>query len=350
MKKLAMIGCGNIGSYHLGHFLKYDDIDLAGFCDLIPERAEEFVRRAGSGRAFTDWREMYDQVQPDMVFICIPPYAHGDIELETIRRRIPMFVEKPVALDLDLARRIRDEVQKAHLITAVGFQCRYSNIVPPTQDFARRHEIAFVNCVRMGGIPDTPWWGDKKLSGGQIVEQTVHNFDMIRYIMGEPEQVFTMGTRGFVHDLPAGYDTDDLTTTTIRFKSGALGTVSTGCYATGGQCYDGTITFSADNARLNHYIIGKAQIFGETPEADQPGEGLVVKGDGSMRADGGEAIEIRDNGQAGDLCDRTFVDAVLTGDGSKILSPYADAVRTLEFVLACNRSMEEGRPVNIENR
>ena len=74
MKKLAMIGCGGIGNYHLGHFLKYDDIELAGFCDLIPEKAQAFVEKAGSGKAFTDWREMYDEIQPDMVFICIPPY------------------------------------------------------------------------------------------------------------------------------------------------------------------------------------------------------------------------------------------------------------------------------------
>ena len=349
MKKLVIIGCGGIGTYHLGHFLKYTDIDLAGFCDLIPERAQAFVEKAGTGKAFTDWREMYDEIQPDMVFICIPPYAHGEIEFETIKRGIPMFVEKPVALDLELARKIRDEIEKAGLITAVGFQCRYSNIVKETQEFCKRHQINFVNCLRMGGIPGTPWWKVKSLSGGQIVEQTVHNFDMIRYIMGEPTQVYTMGTRGFVQGVE-DYDTDDLTTTNIRFASGALGTVSTGCYATGGQCCDNTITFSAKDARLNHYIISKADIYGETPAAAQEGASEVIKGDGKMSADGGQAITIKDNGQAGDLCDRTFVDAVLTGDASKILSPYADAVKTLEFVLACNASMEADAPIKIENK
>ena len=349
MKKLVIIGCGGIGTYHLNHFLKYTDIDLAGFCDLIPERAQAFVEKAGTGKAFTDWREMYDEIQPDMVFICIPPYAHGEIEFETIKRGIPMFVEKPVALDLELARKIRDEVEKAGLITAVGFQCRYSNIVKDTQEFCKRHQINFVNCLRMGGIPGAPWWKVKSLSGGQIVEQTVHNFDMIRYIMGEPTQVYTMGTRGFVQGVE-DYDTDDLPTTTIRFASGALGTVSTGCYATGGQCCDNTITFSAKDARLNHYIISKADIYGEKPAAAQEGGSEVIKGDGKMSADGGEAVTIRDNGQAGALCDRTFVDAVLTGDASKILSPYADAVKTLEFVLACNASMEADAPIRIENR
>lgn len=347
MKKLAIIGCGGIGEYHLGHFLKYDDIDLAGFCDLIPERAQAFVEKAGKGKAFTDWREMYDEIQPDMVFICIPPYAHGEIEFETIRRGIPMFVEKPVALNLDLARRIRDEVEKAGLITAVGFQCRYAAIVDDTKAFVERHPIHFVNCFRMGGIPGTEWWKVKSLSGGQIVEQTVHNYDMVRYILGEPTEVYTLAARGFIKDVP-GYDTDDLTTTTVRFACGALGTLSTGCYATGGECCDNAITFSAPDARLNHYIIDKVQIFGEAPVEEAGSDSLVVKGDGTMSGGGG-AITIKNSNDAGTLCDRTFVDAVLTGDASKIRSPYADAVKTLEFVLACNQSIYEHRPIRIDN-
>ena len=99
---------------------------------------------------------------------------------ETIKRGIPMFVEKPVALDIELARKIRDEVEKAGLITAVGFQCRYSNIVKDTQEFVKRHTINFVNCFRMGGIPDTPWWKVKSLSGGQIVEQNIRRIDKNR--------------------------------------------------------------------------------------------------------------------------------------------------------------------------
>ena len=111
MKKLAMIGCGGIGRYHLGHFVNFKDIELAGFCDLLIERAEEFVQIAGSGKAYSDFVKMYDEVKPDMVFICIPPSTHGYIEFETIRRGIPFFVEKPVALDISLANAINDEIK-----------------------------------------------------------------------------------------------------------------------------------------------------------------------------------------------------------------------------------------------
>lgn len=166
MKKLAMVGCGGIGSYHLEHFLKYTDIELAGFCDLILERAEGFVQKAGSGQAFVDFREMYDTVKPDMLFICVPPTSHGDIEMEAIARGIPFFVEKPLALDLELGRKIRDAAEAKGLITASGFQCRYSNTIAPTVEFIQSHQIPFVECVRMSSIPDAPWWKVKSLSGG----------------------------------------------------------------------------------------------------------------------------------------------------------------------------------------
>ena len=89
MKKCAMIGCGGIGGYHLGHLVQFKDvIELAGFCDLIPEKAEKFCETAESGKAYTDYKTMYDEIKPDMVFICVPPDCHGEIEYETIRRGI----------------------------------------------------------------------------------------------------------------------------------------------------------------------------------------------------------------------------------------------------------------------
>jgi len=125
MKKLAIIGCGGIAEYHLEHFLCYTDVDLCAFCDPVPGKAEAFMKISGKGKAYTDYKVMLDEQNPDMVFICVPPYCHGEIEFELIKRRIHFFVEKPLALDLNLAQKIRDMAEDAGIITAAGFQCRY---------------------------------------------------------------------------------------------------------------------------------------------------------------------------------------------------------------------------------
>ena len=346
MKKLAMIGCGGIGSYHLEHFLKYDDIELAGFCDLILERAEAFAAKTG-GSAFTCFETMYDKIQPDMVFICIPPTEHGQIELETIRRGIPFFVEKPVALNMELARQIRDAAKKAGIITASGFQVRYSSLVEPTKQFIQDHEIVYVSCDRVGGVPDAPWWKKRATSGGQVVEQTIHQFDMIRYVYGEPETLFTLGTKGFVTHIE-GYDTEDLTTTVVKFKSGALATISSGCYANSGSACDSKLSFGARDSRVEMYLLEKLNVYGLNTNEKNKNASYVVEGDGKLDGSNAGVMIYKEEHDAGFICDRTFIDAVLSGDSSKIRSPYEDAVRSLAFTLACNESLDTGMPVNIK--
>ncbi|MBR4000475.1 MAG: Gfo/Idh/MocA family oxidoreductase [Clostridia bacterium] len=349
MKKLAIIGCGGIGSYHLGHFLGFKDIvELAGFCDLIPERAQSFVEKAGCGKAFTNYVEMYDEIQPDMVFICVPPYCHGEIEFETIKRGIHFFVEKPLALDLNLAREIRDAAEAKGLITASGFQCRYSNLVEPNVEFCKNNEIVFIDCTRIGGVPGVFWWRDKDLSGGQAVEQTIHQFDIIRYVFGEPEEVCSYATRGFVKEWD-NYNTDDCSVTIVKFKNGTIGTISTGDYATSGNSFDSKIIFSGRDKRAELKILGTFEVFGEAPAAPKEGEGgFVIKGDGALGAASKDTTLYRQDGDAGILCDRTFIEAVISGDGSGIRSSYRDAFKSVAFTMACNESMATGKPVKVE--
>lgn len=349
MKKLAVIGCGGIGTYHLDHFVKYDDVELVGFCDLIIERAEEFVKVAGQGRAFTCYKEMLDATVPDMVFVCVPPTEHGDIEFELIKRGIHLFVEKPIALDMGLAKKIRDAIEAAGLISAVGFQLRYDNLAGLAKEYVDGNEIIYVNCARVGGIPGTPWWKVKSLSGGQIVEQTIHQFDMIRYVFDEPDTVFTMGARGFVSGVE-GYDTDDVTSTVVKFKSGALATITTGCYADEGDAADSKLTFGGRSGRADLYAASKLELYGAAPasEASDAVSNTFIKGDGGLTQSFDGALTYKNEVDFGTICDRTFVDAVISGDKSKILSPYSDAVKSLAFTLACNESLDKNAPVKVD--
>ncbi len=350
MKKLALIGCGGIGSYHFSHFLQFKDIELAGFCDLIIGRAENFVKRAGSGKAYSYWRTMLDEVKPDMVFVCIPPTCHGVIEFELIRRSIPFFVEKPLALDPDLARELNRQVAEKKLIAASGFQCRYDNINDAAFNFLKQEKVLTVAASRVGGIPDVDWWRTKSTSGGQLVEQTIHQLDILRYFLGEPDTVYSVASRGYItQDECPGYLSDDLSTTLITFKSGVTATMMTGCYSLNGASWDSKMTFGGRSARMDYELCGSTTIYGIAPEdiaADVEG---TVKGDGTQRRNENEQ-GIRTNSciDYGTLCDRTFIDAAISGDGSKIRSPYADAYKTVMFALACNKSMETGLPVKVE--
>ena len=349
MKKLAMIGCGGIGGYHLDHFMRFDDIELVGFCDLISERAEGFVKRSGKGKAFTDFRKMYDETKPDMVCIGIPPYRHGELDFETVERGIHMFVEKPMSLDLGMAKELRDKIAAKKLITAVGFQCRYDNINDTARDFVKNNQIITVQSTRVGGLPEVDWWRVKSLSGGQLVEQTIHNVDIMLYLLGDVDSVYSVATRGFLtkSEWP-DYDADDVSTSIFNFKSGISATMMTGAYSLNGASWDSKLTLGTRQSRLDYFLLSHVSIYGLT-ESDIAEEiAGVVKGDGMQKRNENETgIRVSSNVDAGTLCDRTFVDAVISGDPSLIRSPYDNAYKTLAAVLACNESMETGLPVKV---
>ena len=99
---------------------------------------------------------------------------------------------------------------------------------------------------------------------------------------------------------------------------------------------------------MEHKILGTTVIYGEEPpKAAEGNDGFIVKGDGALTAAGG-ALEYRETHDAGVLCDRTFIEAVISGDGSKIRSSYRDAFKSVAFTIACNKSMETGMPVKVE--
>ena len=350
MKKLCLIGCGGIGREHLSNLLSLSDlVEVVGFCDYDEERALGCVRLAGCGRAYTDHRKMLDELTPDIVYICVPPYCHGEIERDVIERGIHFFVEKPVAIDMDTAISIRDAAEAKGLITAVGFQCRYSLIAEQAKSFCKCNEIVYVDCTRIGNVPSAFWWRDKELSGGQLVEQSIHQLDMIRYAMGEPDEVFSYNTRGFVKGV-TDYNTDDCSVTVVKFKNGAVGTVTSGCYSTGVDCFDSRIVFSSRDCRAELKITDKLTLVGWGTDMRKEDK-AAMRDAGKLSTVGERTLEFKDPEENSNLiCDRTFIEAVISGDGGKIRSSYSDAVNSLAFALACNRSMEAGAPCKVEIR
>jgi len=331
--------------------MQIDGFEFAGFCDLVINRAEYFAQKAKSGKTFTDFKRMYDEVSPDMVYICVPPYAHGEIEFEAIKRGIHMYVEKPVGLDMALVNKIRDKIRENDIISAVGFQCRYDNINAAALDYVKNNAVVIAQGSRIGGVPGAPWWNKKPLSGGQLVEQSIHQIDIARYLLGEADTVYSVARRGFIGDAESpGYDTDDATTSVVTFKNGVVFTFITGCHSLNGASWNSQIMLGSRSSRLEYRLLTDVTIYGliEQDLADEL-KG-TIKGDGTqLKSDAEKGIKIKNNVNVGVLCDREFVNACISGDGSKIKSPYADGAKSLALTLACNESMETGLPVKVRH-
>lgn len=320
--KIAMVGCGGICNFHLSHLVRFDDVEFVGFMDIRHERAVEKAEKAGEGKVYDDYVTMLDDSKPDALYICVPPDQHGQIEFEAIKRGIPFLVEKPMALDMELAYSIRDKAEEAGIVTAVGFQDRYLDIIAKTKELLEGRTVGLVDGAWLGGIPGVYWWPKYETSGGQIVEQNIHLFDMLRYLFGEPEKVYCAGARGIVER--EDYDLHDYSSAVITFKNNVIATLFTGCY-------------------LDRNVPNKNGLHIRCVDADIR---YILRQ--SVEIDTGNKTEIfRNEKDQGVTEDRTFLDAVKTDNPSLVKSPYADACKSLALTLACNQSINTGKEITL---
>lgn len=316
--KLGFVGTGGIANYHLNHLEQIPEALPVAFCDVNKERAEKAAEKFG-GRAYSDFRDMYDKEDLDAVYICLPPFAHNGQEEAAIERGWPIFVEKPIHLDLERAKKIAAMLEEKGLVSGVGFQDRYLEIIDRLKKELQAHKPGVIMGYWMGGMPGVPWWRVKAESGGQIVEQTIHIFDMARNLFGEVKRVFAVGSRGLMTDVP-NYDVEDASAVTLEFESGLIGTIFSACFLKVG-------------GKAGIDIFCKEAVF-EYAERTA----LTIRTPGRS-----ERIENRNN--YGMESDKAFIKAVMTGSPEGVRSPYADAVKSLAVTLAANESMETGQPV-----
>ena len=257
------------------------------------------------------------------MWVCVPPFAHGEAEIALLQRRIPFLVEKPIANSLDTARRILEQVERTGTLAGAAYMNRYRRSASRVREILAGDPPILVHGAWVGGTPRVAWWRVKAQSGGQIVEQTTHIFDLVRYLVGEPKTVYAQGTRGFVTDLP-NYDVEDASTVAIKFASGAVGNLMSCCASSAG----GGVHLNI--AARQHYISFTGW------------EHSVV-----IRKSALEEERIGGEQDVFALEDAAFIEAVQTGKRELLRSPYADAVKTLAFCLAANRSLETGAAVEV---
>lgn len=322
---LGVIGCGQAASeYHWPFWHELRDAAVTAVCDLDPGRASAAAKRFGA-RAFASPELLLDEADIDALFIFVPPFAHGDLELRAAERGLPFFVEKPVGLDLLRAQRTEAEVAARGVMTSVGYDWRYSRAVERARTELAGREIALLQGFwlgsALGGSPPS-WWTRQELSGGQLVEQATHIVDLLVHLGGEVRQVNCRQAPGFARN--ARVDVAGAGAVLVEMASGAVGAIVSACGLPHPTLRCGLVV-SADGLHVE-VTRQRARLYrgGERETYDAP-------------TASSDSPYLRE--------DQAFVDAVRSGDPSGIRCSYADGVRTLAVCLAANESARTGRPV-----
>ena len=311
--RIGFIGAGTIARVHLRVLSGFDDTRVVAFSSRTTESAARLAESVGA-RFYPDHRSMLDQAGLDAVFICVTPDGHGEYELDAADRGIGLFVEKPLGLDEEIPARIAERVHERGIVSCVGYQWRYLDVVDRARELLADRPPRMVMGSWLGDTPGVAWWVRNETSGGQIVEQATHIFDLARYLAGEVEPVAAAGRRV---QRPAYPDSDilDVTQTSLRFASGAIGSIETTCLLDGPHkvaietVSDGMgMTLEVLNHRLVVRQGSEVATYQPPSVFDTPYERQ----------------------------DRAFIEAV-QGKPNRIRSPYEDALRTHRLTVAASR-------------
>lgn len=231
-KKLNVANIGlRFGMSHIEGAMQYG-AEIAAICDSDPENLRAAGERYGVGaeRRFTDYHDLLDDPRIDAVTVAVPDQQHREIACAMLRAGKHVLCEKPLALTREDVRAIIDAADESGCKCMVGQICRFTPAFEKAKqivDSGAIGELYFVESEYAHDymkLVDT-WRADPKRHG--VIGGGCHAVDLLRWIAGDPTEVFAYGTHKLLPQVPY----DDATVAVMRFPNDVMGKVfvSTGC-------------------------------------------------------------------------------------------------------------------------
>ena len=321
MIRVGFIGTGGISGVHLRYLKSREDVEIAALCDLDETLAKAKSEEYG-GKVYTDYRRMLEEEKPDAVWLCTTPQVRGEPLIACADAGVPVMCEKPVERDPEKAGEIASELAKRDAKVQVGYLFRS---IPATRRLleasADDHIHAISSCYFSPMSikrASRSWFYDKALSGGGLVDQATHNFDLLRHVIGEVDLDSIRGVAANpMTPKEEGYTIDETISLSFLFENG------TAC--------SHTHSWVADAWRNEILFSGRKRLYRLCPPK------------GSLTVEEGEECETfsPEVSRPGHDCqNEAFLKMVLSGDFSANPCDYADGVRTLKMTLKCNDAIE----------
>jgi len=224
--KVGLAGCGQVAHKHVMALRQLPGAILSGVYDPDLDRAETFSRRYNIPY-FTSYQDLLAS-GIDAVAICSPSWLHASMGIEAAEKGIHVVVEKPMALTLEEADNLIAACEDNKVVLTVVLQNRFKPAVKLLRSAVEAgrfgklsHGSAIVRWNRNREYYlNNPWRERKELGGGALINQAIHNLDLLLWMMGSPSSVFA-----YTANRVSPGSAEDLAVGIIRFKNGALGTI-----------------------------------------------------------------------------------------------------------------------------
>jgi myo-inositol 2-dehydrogenase/D-chiro-inositol 1-dehydrogenase len=219
--RFALMGAGFIGGVHARSLAAHPQVDFAMVYDVDAARASAVAEQLGPRVATPD--EVFDPTAVDAVLIASSTDTHADHLRRVAAANIPVLCEKPIDLDFARAADVVQYVNDQGILAMVDFNRRFDRDYAELRRVVATGGVGSVHLIQMTTRgPSLPPLDYIAVSGGQMRDQTVHFFDLARWIaQEEPEAVFATGS-ALTEPKLSDYGDVDLSTVALRLPSGAL--------------------------------------------------------------------------------------------------------------------------------
>jgi UDP-N-acetyl-2-amino-2-deoxyglucuronate dehydrogenase len=234
--KFAILGCGRISFNHVVALINNrQDAELVAVCDIVEEKAierkgqyEDAITNADV-KVYTDYKIMLENEDIDVVTIATESGYHAKHAIDCINAGTHVLIEKPFALSIEDADRIIALAKEKNKKVCVSHQNRFN---PPIQKLRRAIEEGRFGRIINGTArilwtrdnnyyKQAPWRGTKELDGGTLMNQCIHNIDLLQWMMGSDIERIHSERDTFLRDI----EMEDFGAILIRFKNGSIGIV-----------------------------------------------------------------------------------------------------------------------------
>ncbi len=326
--RVGVYGAGNFANkQHLPNLTRVDDVELVAVCDVNEQAARDTAASFDIPAVYTDGHEMLEKESMDALWSIVPAFARtGGVEVAAASKGIHLFSEKPQALEMRVARDIDDAVRETGVLSAVCFRERYRPIFQEARRRLAERSIVHARFQSFGGLAaarekgwpqQTNWNHWMAKGGGRAFDWGVHAVDYLRFVTGidvATSQAFYHGPDAFLHPLSCSFN--------LVFTTGATAALS---FVSAGSVPPSEPWFTL------FYEGGYLAIFGY-----------------ERIEENGEVVYEAEEFDPWFEQDRVFVDCMRSGDGSALLSDYADGLKSLAPVLAgWASSARGGHPVDV---
>lgn len=320
--RVAVVGTGWIGAEHL-QLLETLGQRIVAVCDVDLGRAES-AAPAGA-RAYAHWRELLAREELDAVWVATPPLHHAGPAVAALERGISVYLEKPVARTLKDAQAIVAAAEAGSAVCAVGYQWHGTEALELIRRELEGQTVALLIGRSVGPTASRPWFVDRAAGGGNILERASHQIDLVHAVAGDVVRVRTVAARALLaQGAGAEGDIEDAASMLLELESGALATIIV-AWTLPGQPGFYSLDVIASEATLQLELDPSFSLAGDVR---------------------GRRVESMDRIHPLERTVRRFL-AAAAGDPDPVFCTPRDATRTLVTALACERSLLEGRTVEV---